>query len=684
MCGILCVLGCERCGGGESKRQQVLDRARRLRHRGPDWSGLHVSPSSILAHERLSIIDPNGGSQPLSNQDGTVWLCVNGEIYNYQSLRQEYVPNATFKTGSDCEVILHMYEALAEELDKKLQESQIQQASSSTASLIESSIVQPLLNRLNGIFAFVLTDEKRGRYIIARDHIGIVPLYYGRDASGCRWVSSEMKSLHDACVDFEEFPPGHAGMSDTGSGSGSSDGMVSVEKERMTKWYNPRWHDESWIPRVPLDHQRIRTALCDAVKRQLMADVPMGVLLSGGLDSSLIASIAARLVASTGVAEAGHGETSHSSTEDVSLSSLQQQHGASALHSFAIGLEGSPDLAAARVVADSLGTTHHEIHFTVEEGLNAISDVIYHIETYDVTTIRASTPMYLLARKIKSLGVKMVLSGEGADEIFGGYLYFHKCPSAEEHHVETVRKLKALHQFDCCRANKSTAAWGVEARVPFLDKEFMTVAMEQIDPTHKLCGRCTNGRVEKWVLRESFRGFLPDTILWRQKEQFSDGVGYGWIDSLKAHAEELVSDEDFARASTIFPHNPPQTKEAFFIRRIFASHFPQQSASKCVPGGPSVACSTSAAIEWDASFKLFADQSGRSVVGVHNAAYDESYRRNNNNSSQPSSSDEMDTKTSSSKSVKGEKLAEQDGDGDDEIKTAPSVTPPEKPIRVRA
>lgn len=563
MCGILAVLGVHK--GAETLRARVLERARRLRHRGPDWSGVYVKDKNILSHERLAIVDVENGAQPLYNEKKDVILAVNGEIYNHKILRKNLKEPGTFFTESDCEVILHLYR----EHDYNF------------------------LNQLNGIFAFVLVDETRNRYIVARDHMGICPLYMGRDADGAVWVASELKALHDVCVTFEDFPPGHVYVSD---------------RDEFIKWYNPKWHDEDWVPTPPLDLVKLREQFEAAVTRQLMSDVPYGVLLSGGLDSSLVSAIAARICSKR--------------IEDDQKSSAWWPK----LHSFSVGLKGSPDLIFARQVADYLQTIHHEFIFTVEEGIDALSDVIYHLETYDTTTIRASTPMYLMSRKIKCLGVKMVLSGEGSDEMFGGYLYFHKCPNKEEFQKETVRKLKGLYKFDCLRANKSTAAWGVEARVPFLDKEFLDYVMTEINPQDKMCGRNGSDRIEKWCLREAFKGYLPDNVLWRQKEQFSDGVGYSWIDGLKAYAEKQVSDTELANAKHRFPHNTPQTKENFLFRSIFEKHFPQQSAREAVPGGPSVACSTPTALLWDASFQKYADCSGRSVAGVHNAAYTSDHR----------------------------------------------------------
>lgn len=523
-----------------------------------------------MAHERLSIVDVESGGQPLRDAESKVWLAVNGEIYNHQKLRTQLSaahPEVKYLTHSDCEVILHQYKY--EKPEKFLPE-------------------------LNGMFAFCLVDERKpGTWMIARDHIGIIPLYMGRDAKGNLWVASELKALFDICVFFEDFPPGHYLTNDT---------------PKPVPWYQPPWNDAKWFPSTPINLEELRTRLFESVRGQLMSDVPYGVLLSGGLDSSIISAIASKLC-NTRIESEGKEPAWYPR-----------------LHSFSIGLEGSPDLAAAKVVADHLGTVHHAFQFTPQEGLDAYRNVIYHLETYDVTTVRASTPMFLMARKIRALGVKMVLSGEGADEVFGGYLYFHKCPNAKEFYEETVRKIQELYKFDCLRANKSMSAWGVEPRVPFLDKEFLEYAMN-IDPADKMCGhKGKNGKIEKWILRKAFEDLLPPSVCWRQKEQFSDGVGYSWIDSIQANAEKMVSDTDLAAARFRFPINPPKTKEAFFIRETFENHFNHNSAAACVPGGPSVACSSSKAVEWDASFKLFADCSGRSVVGVHEDSYDEARR----------------------------------------------------------
>lgn len=554
MCSILGILDFH--GDAGALRARALRLSRLQRHRGPDWSGIYAGERAILAHERLSIVDVQHGAQPLRNAAGTHVLAVNGEIYNHRELRQRLRHPYPFATDSDCEIILALYgERGADFLDE-----------------------------LSGIFAFVLYDAERDRYLIARDHMGIVPLYTGRDEQGNLHVASEMKALVPVCRTVAEFPPGH---------------VLDSEVGEPRQWYVRPWQSYDAVVSAPADPTLLRPALEDAVRRQLMCDVPYGVLLSGGLDSSIIAAcvthFAARRIEDEGRSPAWWPQP----------------------HSFAIGLEGSPDLAAAAGVAEHLGLVHHGFHFTVQEGLDALSDVIHHLETYDVTTVRASTPMYLMARRIRAMGIKMVLSGEGADEIFGGYLYFHRAPDPEAFHVETVRKLDRLHLYDCLRANKSMAAWGVEARVPFLDKEFMDVAMA-IDPALKMAGQ---GRIEKRVLREAFADALPESVLWRQKEQFSDGVGYGWIDSLRAHAEAQIGDRDLARAQYRFPYNTPTTKEAYLYRAMFEEHFPLDACAECVPGGPSVACSTPEALAWDASLAAVTDPSGRAVRGVHASAY---------------------------------------------------------------
>lgn len=537
-------------------RTTALEMSKKLRHRGPDWSGIYSSDKAILAHERLAIVGLNSGAQPLYSEDKKHILAVNGEIYNHKELREKYADNYTFQTDSDCEVILALYREKGADL----------------------------LEDLNGIFAFILYDEEKDEYLIGRDHIGIIPMYHGYDEHGNYYVASEMKALVPVCKSISEFPPGH---------------FYSSKDAEPTRYYLRDWMDYDAVKDNPTSKEDLTQALEDAVKRQLMTDVPYGVLLSGGLDSSITSAVAKRFAAMR--------------IEDDEKSEAWWPQ----LHSFAVGLEGAPDLKAAREVADKLGTVHHEMTYTIQEGLDAIRDVIYHIETYDVTTIRASTPMFLMGRKIKAMGIKMVLSGEGADEIFGGYLYFHKAPNKKEFHEETVRKLLALNMFDCARANKSLAAWGVEGRVPFLDKEFIDVAM-RLNPQDKMCG---NGKMEKHILRECFEHYLPEAIAWRQKEQFSDGVGYSWIDTLRETAEAKVTDQQMESAKFRFPYNTPTTKEAYVYREIFEELFPLEDAAKCVPGGPSVACSSAKAIEWDESFQNCVDPSGRAVQAVHNAAY---------------------------------------------------------------
>ncbi len=536
-------------------RTQVLDMSKKVRHRGPDWSGIFCGEKAILAHERLSIVDPESGGQPLFSEDGKLVLAVNGEIYNHHEIRNGMNGSYNFMTRSDCEVILALYKMKGKDF----------------------------LEDLSGIFAFALYDVENDCYLIARDPIGVNPLYMGWDKLGQFYVASELKALEGVCSRIEEFLPGHYYYSPEGE---------------MKKWYHRDWTDFKSVKNLETDLDVLRDALEAAVHRQLMSDVPYGVLLSGGLDSSVISAIAAKYARR----RVESGDT--------------QEAWWPRIHSFAVGLKGSPDLIAAKKVADHLGTVHHEIHFTIEEGLDAIRDVIYYIETYDVTTVRASTPMYLMARVIKSMGIKMVLSGEGADEVFGGYLYFHKAPSGQAFHEETVRKLSKLHLYDCLRANKSLSAWGVEGRVPFLDKEFLDVAM-RLNPEDKMA---RNGRMEKWVIRKAFEDYLPESVVWRQKEQFSDGVGYNWIDTLKKLTAERVSDEQMASAKFRFPVNTPMSKEEYYYRTIFEEHFPSESAAACVPSVPSIACSTPVALEWDASFKNNADPSGRSVKTVHQNA----------------------------------------------------------------
>ena len=537
-------------------RTKALKMSAKIRHRGPDWSGIFSDRNCILAHERLAIVDPLSGGQPLVSPDGKQVLAVNGEIYNHKEIREKYKDEYEFQTGSDCEVILALYRKKG--LD--------------------------FLEDLNGIYAFALYDVEKNAFLVARDHVGVIPLYIGRDADGTVYVASELKALEGFCEEYEPFLPGHYWWSGDG---------------RMVRWYSRDWFDYDSVKDNEADVAELREALVGAVKRQLMSDVPYGVLLSGGLDSSITSAIAARFA--------------QNRIEDDGRSEAWWPR----LHSFAVGLKGAPDLIKAKEMADFLGTVHHEVNYTVQEGLDAIRDVIYHIETYDVTTVRASTPMYLLARVIKSMGIKMVLSGEGSDEIFGGYLYFHKAPSAKDFHEETVRKIGKLYEYDCLRANKALAAWGVEGRVPFLDKEFMDVAM-RLNPSAKMCSGAV---VEKKILREAFEDYLLPSVAWRQKEQFSDGVGYSWIDSLKAVAESTVSDEQMAAAAERFPVNPPRNKEEYCYRTIFEEHFPSRSAALSVPSVPSVACSSAVALEWDAAFRNMNDPSGRAVAGVHNDAY---------------------------------------------------------------
>ncbi len=554
MCSILAILDIK--SDVDALRKQALQMSKLQRHRGPDWSGMYANDKVIMAHERLSIVDIEHGSQPLYSNDGELALAVNGEIYNHKELEDSLTINYSFQTKSDCEIINALYREKGAEF----------------------------LDELNGIFSFVLYDNKSNSYLIARDHIGIVPLYTGYDEHGNFYVASEMKALINVCKTIEEFPPGH---------------YLSSKEGKLKRYYKRSWDDFSNVKNNKTDIKLLKRGLEEAVHRQLMSDVPYGLLLSGGLDSSIIAAIvkkfAQRRIESNDLRDAWWPK----------------------LHTFSIGLEGSPDNAAARVIAEYIDSVHHEFTFTIQEGLDALNDVIYHIETYDVTSIRASTPMYLIARKIKSMGVKMILSGEGADEIFGGYLYFHKAPNAEALHIETVRKLQQLHWFDCLRANKSMASWGVEARVPFLDKEFIDIAMN-INPADKLV---TKGKMEKQLLREAFSDYLPESILWRQKEQFSDGVGYNWIDTLKKVSEEEITDNQMENAHFKFPINTPQSKEAYYFRQIFAEHFPTDSAASCVPGGPSVACSTPEALAWDKSLNNVIDPSGRAVQNVHKESY---------------------------------------------------------------
>ena len=554
MCGIVCAFDLKE--KAEVLRPQLLEMSKKIRHRGPDWSGIYSDDKAILAHERLAIVDPASGKQPLYSEDRKLILAANGEIYNHQQLRKQFEGTYNFQTESDCEVILALYQKKGVDF----------------------------IDDMNGIFGFALYDVENDAYFIARDHIGIIPLYIGWDSNGTFYVASELKALEGVCTKIELFPPGHY--------------LYSKDGE-LKKWYNRDWTDYEAVKENQTKIDELHDALEAAVHRQLMSDVPYGVLLSGGLDSSVTSALAKKYADK----RVESGDT--------------QEAWWPRLHSFSVGLEGSPDLAAAQKVADHIGTVHHEIKFTIQEGLDAIKDVIYNLETYDITTIRASTPMYLMARVIKSMGVKMVLSGEGADELFGGYLYFHKAPSSEEFHKETVRKLEKLHMYDCLRANKSLAAWGIEGRVPFLDKEFMDVAM-RLNPDDKMI----NGeRMEKWVVRKAFEKYLPESVAWRQKEQFSDGVGYSWIDTLKEIVEKEISDEQLANAKYKFPIQTPTSKEEFYYRSIFASHFPSDTAALCVPQEASVACSTKTALEWDESFKNMNDPSGRAVANVHEDAY---------------------------------------------------------------
>ncbi len=553
MCGIVSIFNIQQ--QTSELRQKALRMSQKIRHRGPDWSGIYCGKTAILAHERLSIVDPESGKQPLFSVDGKQILAVNGEIYNHKDIRKQYEGKYEFQTGSDCEVILALYR------DKGID----------------------FLEDISGIFAFALYDEENDSFLIARDQIGVIPLYIGYDSDGKVYVASELKALEGQCERYEPFLPGHYYWS---------------KDPGMKRWYKRDWFDYDAVKDNPASSEDIRQALRNAVKKQMMSDVPYGVLLSGGLDSSVISAITQSY--------------SERRIEDNSQTKAWWPR----LHSFAVGLKGAPDLAKARMVADHIGTVHHEINYTIQEGLDAIRDVIYFIETYDVTTVRASTPMYLLARVIKSMGIKMVLSGEGADEIFGGYLYFHKAPSAEEFHKETVRKLSKLYLYDCLRANKSLAAWGVEGRVPFLDKEFLDVAM-RTNPAAKMCPGKT---MEKRIVREAFSDMLPEEIVWRQKEQFSDGVGYSWIDTLKKMTEELVTDEQMAHAAERFPINTPMCKEEYYYRSIFEEHFPSESAARSVPHEASVACSTAIALEWDEAWKNMNEPSGRAVAGVHNSA----------------------------------------------------------------
>ena len=562
----------------EELRSQVLEMSKKIRHRGPDWSGVYTGDNAILSHERLSIVDPLSGKQPLVSDDGKLILAANGEIYNHKEIRKEFEGKYNFQTGSDCEAIIPLYKQYR-----------------------QSGDFTQMIEKLSGIFAFALYDSENDVYLISRDEIGVIPLYQGWDKAGRYYVASELKALEGECQTIEEFPNGYYFYS---------------KDEKPVRWYKRDWESFDSVknnPRATDDKgevinpgviEKVRNGLENAVKQQLMSDVPYGVLLSGGLDSSIIAAV----------------------TQKFSKKRIESDSKEAAwwpqLHSFAVGLEGSPDLVAAQKAADYIGTVHHEVHFTIQEALDALPDVIYHIETYDITTVRASTPMYLLARVIKSMGIKMVLSGEGSDELFGGYLYFHKAPDAKEFHEELVRKMSKLHLYDCLRANKSLMAWGVEGRVPFLDKEFIDTAMS-LNPSDKMNIRLSDGkqRMEKWILRKAFEDMLPEEICWRQKEQFSDGVGYNWIDTLKKMTEEKVSDAEFARRENRFPVNPPKTKEEYYYREIYSRLFPSDSAAKVVPHEAGVACSTAKALEWDAAWKNMDEPSGRAIAGVHDKAY---------------------------------------------------------------
>ncbi|MBN09304.1 MAG: asparagine synthase B [Flavobacteriaceae bacterium] len=554
MCGIVCAFNLK--SPSEILRPKILNMSKIIRHRGPDWSGIYSNSNAILSHERLAIVDPTSGKQPLSSSDGRYILAANGEIYNHRSLRDKYIDDYNFKTASDCEIILALYQKIGLEF----------------------------IDKLNGIFAFAIYDTVTNEFLVVRDHLGIVPLYMGWDSNGTFYVASELKSLEGICSKIEIFPPGH---------------YLKSNNIRPKCWYKPDWKSFDSVKQNKTSIKDIHDTLSKSVHRQLMSDVPYGVLLSGGLDSSITSALAKKFA------------SKRIESNDKQSAWWPQ------LHSFSVGLKNSPDLKAAKLVADHIGTIHHEIIFTIQEGLDAIREVIYHLETYDITTIRASTPMFLMARAIKSLGIKMVLSGEGADELFGGYLYFHKAPSAKDFHKETVRKLEKLHQYDCLRANKSLAAWGIEARVPFLDKEFIDVAM-RLNPIDKMI---TSERIEKWVLRKAFEDYLPKSIVWRQKEQFSDGVGYDWINTLKENTEINISNEQLANAHFRFPIQTPKNKEEFFYRSIFEEHFPSQSAALSVPSVPSVACSTPIALEWDDEFKNQNEPSGRAISNVHEKSY---------------------------------------------------------------
>ncbi|KAK8228324.1 asparagine synthetase [Phyllosticta capitalensis] len=573
MCGIF---ACHRHPDVQKFKPTALKMGKAIRHRGPDWSGNVIANHTILVHERLSIVGVESGAQPLVNDEGTIALAVNGEIYNHRVLRKHLKTPYNFKTHSDCEVIIPLY--------------------------LEHDIAAP--RHLDGMFSWVLHDKVQDRVVAARDPIGVTSMYMGRSSQtpGAVFFASEMKCLHPVCDNIITFPPGH---------------VYDSKTDQLTRYFDPKWLVEpSSVPTTPVDYKTIRAALEKAVRKRLMAEVPFGVLLSGGLDSSLIASIAQREIQRVNELAKQQKQQNGSSGEELvgidddnKLTTVQMLP---ELHSFSIGLPGAPDSKAAEEVAKFLGTRHHSFTFTIEDGLNALSDVIHHLETYDVTTIRASTPMFLLSRKIKAMGVKMVLSGEGSDEIFGGYLYFHAAPDKKEFHEETVRRVDNLHLADCLRANKSTMAWGVEARVPFLDREFLELCMN-IDPAEKMI---TKDRIEKYILRRSFdttdepetAPYLPDNILWRQKEQFSDGVGYGWIDALKDNAELHVSDEDMKNPKPEWGSDVPDTKEAYWYRCMFDEHFPSYCAGTVK--------------RWVPTWSKQTDPSGRAIA-IHEQAYKE-------------------------------------------------------------
>eukprot|EP00884_Botryococcus_braunii_P006202 jgi/Botrbrau1/15583/Bobra.0288s0002.1 len=574
MCGILAALGL--VGDAEVIRRKVLKQSRLLRHRGPDASAAWQSADgkNCISFERLQIIDvTDGGKQPfvLGEPGKQLAWALNSEIYNHVAIKAKELAGVKIvkDSKSDSAIIGHLYQVMGDTND--------------------------LWNLLDGIFACVLFDEAAGHYIAARDPIGICPLYWGKDSDGGVWFASEMKALQAVCTWFDIFPPGHVYRSKTG---------------QIERYYNPVWLDPSYMPTRPADETALHDALVSAVVKRLMSDAPLAVLLSGGLDSSLVASIAMRHIReATNTYDADHP-----------------------LHTFSIGIEGSPDLAAAQAVADHLGTIHQGFTFTVEEGLDALRDLIYYIESYE--QVRAAVPMYLLCRKIKAQGFKVILSGEGADEIFGGYLYFHKAPSPEELHRETVRKVERLHQWDVLRANKAPFAWGLEPRVPFLDRNFLDISMT-IDPREKMCNMAekpdgVHPRMEKYILRKAFDtepAYLPESVLWRQKEQFSDGVGYDWVDGLKAYAQKVVTDEMWEAREQRFPEHVPSTREYYLLRSIFEEQFPSPCALETVPKGLSIACSTPEAVCWDEEWANTHEISGRALRDVHEAGASFQYER---------------------------------------------------------